>query len=73
VAQAYNRSVICEASSISVRNSDVSSFEAFMAAMFQVVFWVLTPCGVVVRYQRFRGPFCLFLQGEDGELCYAFT
>jgi len=28
------------------------------------VFWVVTPCSVVVRYQRFRGPCCLHLQGE---------
>jgi hypothetical protein len=27
-------------------------------------FWVVTPCSVVVRYQRFGGPFCLHLQGE---------
>jgi hypothetical protein len=29
-----------------------------------VVFWVVTPCIVVVGYQRFRGPCCLHLQGE---------
>jgi len=29
------------------------SFEAFTAVMFQVeVFWVVTPCNVVVGYQR---------------------
>jgi len=44
------------------------SFEAFMVVvvvvvvvvimiMFQVkVFWVVTPCNVVVGYQHFRGP-----------------
>jgi hypothetical protein len=33
------------------------SFEAFTAVMSQVeVFWVVTPCSVVVGYQRFRGP-----------------
>jgi len=32
---------------------------------FQVeVFWVVTPCGVVVGYQRFGGPCCLHFQGE---------
>jgi hypothetical protein len=28
------------------------------------VFWDVTPCSVVVGYQRFRGPWCLHLQGE---------
>jgi hypothetical protein len=31
------------------------SFEALAVVMFQVeVFWVVTPCSVVVGYQRFR-------------------
>jgi hypothetical protein len=38
-------------------------FEAFTVMMFQVeVYWVVTPCSVVVGYQRFRGPCCL----DDG-------
>jgi hypothetical protein len=33
--------------------------------MLQVeVFCVMTPCSVVVGYQRFVGPFCLHLQDE---------
>jgi hypothetical protein len=33
--------------------------------VFQVeVFWVVTPCNVVVEYQRFGGPCCPHLQGE---------
>jgi hypothetical protein len=41
------------------------SFEAFTAVMIQVVVsWVVTPCGVVVGYQRFRGLSCLHLQSE---------
>jgi hypothetical protein len=37
----------------------------FMAMMFQVeLFWVVTPCSVVIGYQRFRGPCFLHLQGE---------
>jgi len=30
------------------------------------VVWIVTPCGVVVAHQRFGGPCCLHLQGEDG-------
>jgi hypothetical protein len=30
---------------------------------FQVdFFWIVTLCSVMVRYQRFRGPYCLHLQ-----------
>jgi hypothetical protein len=36
-----------------------------MAVMVQMEFFlVVTPCSVVVGYQRFRGPCCLHLQGE---------
>jgi hypothetical protein len=32
-------------------------FEAFAAVKIHVkVFWIVKPCRVVVRYQRFRGP-----------------
>jgi hypothetical protein len=35
-----------------------ANFEVFTAVMIQVeVFWIVTPCSVVVGYQRFRGPF----------------
>jgi len=30
----------------------------------QVEVCVMTPCSVVVGYQRFRGPYCFHLQGE---------
>jgi hypothetical protein len=44
---------------------DDASFGAFTAAVFQVeVFWVVTPCSVVVGYQRFGGTCCLRLQGD---------
>jgi hypothetical protein len=34
-------------------------FEVFTAVIFQVeVFWTVTPCSVVVGYQRFRGSCC---------------
>jgi hypothetical protein len=36
-----------------------------MSTQFEV-FWVVTPCSVMVWYKRFRISFCLFLQGEDG-------
>jgi len=37
-------------------------YEALMEVVFQVeAFWVVTPCSVVVGYQRFRGPCCLQL------------
>jgi len=28
------------------------------------IFWFVTPCSVVVKYQRFRGPYCPHLHGE---------
>jgi hypothetical protein len=31
--------------------------------MLMLVFWVVTPCGRVSRYQRFRGTYCLHVQG----------
>jgi len=30
------------------------------------VIWVVTPCSDMVGYERFGGPCCLHLQGEDG-------
>jgi hypothetical protein len=30
-----------------------------------VVFWVVTSCCNVVEYQRFEGPYCVHLQGEQ--------
>jgi hypothetical protein len=41
------------------------SSDAFMAVMLQVeVFWVVTPCSVVVGCQRFGGLCCFHLQVE---------
>jgi len=41
-----------------------SSSETFTAVMFQVdVFWVGTPCSVVVGYQCFWRPCCLWNVG----------
>jgi len=31
---------------------------------FQVVFWFVTPCIVVIGYLHFRGPCCLHFQGK---------
>jgi len=40
-----------------------ASFEAFMAAVFQVeFFWVVKPCNIAVVYRRFRGTSWLLLQ-----------
>jgi hypothetical protein len=42
-------------------------FEVFTAMKIQLeVFWVVTPCSVVLGKQRFRGPCRLHLQDEDG-------
>jgi len=43
-----------------------ASSEAFTAVTFQVeLFWVVTPCSVAEGYQRFGGPCCLQLHGEE--------
>jgi hypothetical protein len=42
-----------------------TTFGAFSTVIFQVEFWFVTQRSVVVGYQRFRGPCCLYLQGED--------
>jgi hypothetical protein len=36
-------------------------FDAFTAVIQVEVFWVVTPCNVVVGYQRFGGPCCFQL------------
>jgi hypothetical protein len=47
------------------RRQFYASFEGFTAVMFQFeVFRLVTPCSVVVGYQRFRDPCCLHLQVE---------
>jgi len=39
-------------------------FQLFTAMKIQVeVFWVVTSYSVIVGYQRFKGPYCLHLQG----------
>jgi hypothetical protein len=41
-----------------------------MAVKIQVEFmWSVMPCSVV-RYQHFRGPYCLHLQGEVTLKCW---
>jgi len=40
-----------------------------LAYLFQVeVFWIVKLCSVVVGYQRFRGPHCLFIQGKVAQM-----
>jgi len=49
---------------VGIQSSRVS-FEAYKAVIFQVeVFWVVTPCSVVIGYQRFRGPCILHLRSH---------
>jgi hypothetical protein len=44
-------------------------FETSTAVTLQVqVFWVVTPCNVVVGYQSFRGPCCLHAHHEGGSM-----
>jgi hypothetical protein len=31
--------------------------------MSMLFFWVITPCGLASRYQRFGGTYCVHLQG----------
>jgi hypothetical protein len=39
-------------------------FEALPAVKkSMLIFWVVTSCGLVGRYQRFGGTYCLHLQG----------
>jgi hypothetical protein len=52
----------------------LASFETFTAVMFQVeVFWIVTPCSVVVGYRRFGGPCCLHLQVFQVEVFWVVT
>jgi hypothetical protein len=49
-----------------IQRKAASRFQVFTAVKIHVeVFWVVTPCSVVVGYERFGRPCCLCLQGED--------
>jgi hypothetical protein len=49
-------------------------FEVFTAVKIQItVFWFMTPCSVVVRYEYLRGPCCLHLQGEHTTILHGVT
>jgi hypothetical protein len=40
-------------------------YEVLTAVKMQIeVFWVVTPCDIVVGYQRFEGPGCLHFRVE---------
>jgi hypothetical protein len=42
----------------------LSSIKTMFTVMLMLVFWVITPCGLVGRYQFFREIYyCLYLQG----------
>jgi hypothetical protein len=43
-------------------------YESYEGLFKVKVFWVVTPCSVVVRYQRFGGLCCLHLQGEVDDM-----
>jgi len=59
---------------VSTLRNPIARFLVFTAVIFQVkVFWVVTPCSAVVRYQRFRGPCCLPLRDEVGILPQHYT
>jgi len=46
-------------------------FETFTAMKIQVeVFWVVMLCGVVVRYQLFRGSWCLIFKQQGPLKCW---
>jgi hypothetical protein len=38
-------------------------FEVLTAKISMLVFWVVTPCGLVGEYESFGGTYCLHLQG----------
>jgi hypothetical protein len=45
-----------------------AGFEVLTAvSMKMTVFWVVAPCSLVKVYQRFRGPCCLYHQGDNPE------
>jgi hypothetical protein len=47
-------------------NSNFSLTLIFMVIQIQVVvFWIMTPCSVMVGYQHFGGPSCFHLLGYD--------
>jgi hypothetical protein len=39
-------------------------FNAWILVKCVEIFWILTPCNIVVGYQRFRCPCCLYLEGD---------
>jgi hypothetical protein len=38
-----------------------------LTAVKMLIFWVVTPCGTVGRYQRFRGTYRLHFQGVTAQ------
>jgi len=59
-------STSCEIPYYVIFSDPMLSHLSFTRSVQVKIFWVVTPCGVVVGYQRFGGPLCLHLQGEDG-------
>jgi len=42
------------------------AYEQYQHQIQAQIFWVVTPCGDVVGYQRFGGPCCIHAHGEVG-------
>jgi len=55
-----------------IEDRDASS-EVFAVKFHVVVFWVMTPCSVVVLYQRFGGLCRLHLQVEVMESAWTYA
>jgi hypothetical protein len=56
---------------VNFRPSLIMRFEVLTAVkMSMLVFWVVTPCGLVGRFQRFRKTYCLHLLGLNIQCRY---
>jgi len=54
-------------------NVCLARFEVFIAVKIQVeVFWVVTPCGIVVGYQHLEDLAAPYLQGNYVFMCIIF-
>jgi hypothetical protein len=49
-----------------IRNANVK-FEYFLTVKLVMLFWVVTPCKLISRYQRFGDAYYLHFQGRGGD------